>query len=281
MSTALLLSILAVAGLTLGSFLNTLIVRVPSGDPVLRPGSRCPRCEAPLAAADIVPVVSWVRLRGRCRACREPIPVGYPLVEVASAALWVIAGLRFGASWETVPFALFFSVLLALSVIDLELYILPNKITYPSVLISAIALVALSYVATDDPGRAIRGALIGGIGYSVGLLVTVLAYELIVRKEAMGMGDVKLAALLGLWVGWVDPVLVFYALMAASVVGLVVGGVILVVRRRSQPYPFGPWLALGAIIAILASGPILDRTVPDAGPAPVAARVSSGPEIGR
>jgi leader peptidase (prepilin peptidase)/N-methyltransferase len=278
MSDAVLLPLLAIAGLLVGSFLNTVIVRVPSGQPVLRPGSRCPRCEAPIAWRDQVPVLSWLLLRGRCRACEESIPVGYPLVEVANAALWVAAGLRFGASWELLPYAVFFSVLLALSVIDLELYLLPNRITYPSIVVSLVVIVPLSYLATDDPGRAIRGALIGGFGYLLGLGLTLIAYELIVHKEGMGMGDVKLAGLLGIWIGWIDPILVLYGLIFASIIGLVVGAVILVIRRSSQPYPFGPWLAIGAVVVILASNPVLDRFQGDD---PQVARGSSGQEVGR
>lgn len=278
MSTPLLLVLLGAFGLLVGSFLNVVIVRVPSGESVLRPPSKCPQCEQPISPRDNVPVISWVLLRGRCRSCGEPIPAGYPLVELGNAMLWVAAGLRFGDTWQTIPFALFFSVLLALSVIDLELYILPNKITYPSVLVSLVAIIGLSYAFTDDPGNAIRGALIGGVGYSLGLGLTVLAYELIVRKEGMGMGDVKLAGLLGIWVGWVHPILVLYSLIIASIVGLVVGAAILIVRRASKPYPFGPWLALGAIVAILFSGPILDEVRPDAA-AP--ARGSSTLEVGR
>lgn len=278
MSNTALLPVLAVCGLMVGSFLNVVIVRVPAGESVLRPASKCPRCQAEIPLRDNVPVLSWVLLRGRCRACDESIPAGYPLVEIANAALWVAAGARFGASWEVVPYALFFSILLALSVIDLELYILPNKITYPSVLVSLVAVVPLSYLAVDEPGKAILGALIGGVAYALFLGITLVAYELIVHKEGMGIGDVKLAALLGIWVGWIEPLLVLYALVAASIVGLVVGTAILFVRRASQPYPFGPWLAVGAVAVILASQPILDRVLTaDPGPA----RVSSGQEVGR
>lgn len=257
MPLPILLPVLALFGLVVGSFLNVVIVRVPSGESIVRPPSRCPQCEQPIAGRDNIPVVSWLLLKGRCRSCGESIPAGYPLVELGNAVLWVLAGVRFGASWETLPYALFFSVLLALSVIDLELYILPNKITYPSVLVSLAAVVPLSFLATDEPANAILGAVIGGVAYAGFLGITLIAYELIVRKEGMGMGDVKLAALLGIWIGYLNPFLVFYALMAASVVGLVVGAAILVVRRASQPYPFGPWLALGAIVAILFSDQLL------------------------
>lgn len=257
MSTGLLLVLLALFGLAIGSFLNVVIVRVPSGESLVRPPSKCPLCEHEIAARDNIPVLSWLLLKGRCRNCGEPIPAGYPLVEAGNAVLWVLAGVVFGASAEVVPYALLFSVLLALSVIDLELYILPNKITYPSILASLVVIPLLAVMATDDPAAAILGAVIGAIGFAGFLLVLLLAWELILRKEGMGMGDVKLAILLGLWIGYINPLLCLFALIASSVIGLIVGAGILVVRRESRPFPFGPWLALGSILVIACSGPIL------------------------
>ena len=257
MSTGLLLVLLALFGLAIGSFLNVVIVRVPSGESLVRPPSKCPLCEHEIAARDNIPILSWLLLKGRCRNCGEPIPAGYPLVEAGNAALWVLSGVVFGASAEVVPYALLFSVLLALSVIDLELYILPNKITYPSILASLVIIPLLAVVATDDPAAAILGAAIGAVGFAGFLLVLLLAWELILRKEGMGMGDVKLAVLLGLWIGYINPLLCLFALIASSVIGLIVGAGILVVRRESRPFPFGPWLALGSILVIACSGPIL------------------------
>ena len=257
MSTGLLLVLLALFGLAIGSFLNVVIVRVPSGESLVRPPSKCPLCEHEIAARDNIPVLSWVLLKGRCRYCGEPIPAGYPLVEAGNAALWVLSGVVFGASAEVVPYALLFSVLLALSVIDLELYILPNKITYPSILASMVVIPVMAVVATDDPAAAILGAVIGAVGFAGFLLVLLLAWELILRKEGMGMGDVKLAILLGLWIGYINPLLCLFALIASSVIGLIVGAGILVVRRESRPFPFGPWLALGSILVIVCSGAIL------------------------
>ncbi|CAN5185317.1 A24 family peptidase [soil metagenome] len=262
MSNPLLLALLVVFGLVAGSILNVVIVRIPEDRSILRPRSQCPLCEVPIAGRDNIPVASWVALRGRCRSCGEAIPAGYPLVEVANAGLWVVAGLRFGASWELLAYAPVFSVLLALSVIDLELYILPNRITYPAILTSLVAVPVLALLSADNPQGASIGALVGGVFYAGGLGVTLIAWELIVHKEGMGAGDVKLAVLLGLWVGYLHPVLVLYSVIAASVLGLVVGLGIFVVRRASRPYPFGPWLALGAIGVIVFSEPILDTIRP-------------------
>ena len=258
MPLAPLLVILAIVGLLVGSFLNVVIVRVPSGESIVSPPSKCPRCEAAIAPRDNIPVISWLLLKGRCRSCQEPIPVGYPLVELTNAVLWVAAGLRFGTAAELYPYCALFSVLVVLSVIDLELYILPNKITYPSILVSLVAIPVLAVVSTEEPASAVMGAVIGGVGYAGFLFAVLIAYELIVHKEGMGLGDVKLAVLLGLWVGYLNPFLVLFALIAASIFGLVVGLGIFLVRRESRPYPFGPWLAIGAIVVILASQPILD-----------------------
>ncbi|MCB0970273.1 MAG: prepilin peptidase, partial [Acidimicrobiales bacterium] len=204
-------------------------------------------------------VVSWLLLRGRCRSCQEPIPSGYPLVELTSAILWVVAAWRFDDAPipVAVAFAALFSVLLALSVIDLELYILPNRITYPSILVSGVVLPILSIAYAEEPGAAILWAYVGGLLFGGILLLTLLAWSVIMRKDGMGMGDVKLAILLGMWLGWLHPVLPLHALIASSLFGVIVGAGVAIVRRASQPYPFGPWLALGTIVVIVFSGPIL------------------------
>ena len=267
MSTTVLLVLLGVFGLAVGSFLNVVIVRIPSHESLLRPPSKCPQCEQPIRPGDNIPVVSWVLLKGRCRNCGEPIPAGYPLVEITNSVLWVIAGAW--ATWSlelsseatvavSLAFAVLFSVLLALSVIDLELYILPNKITYPSVLASLIILPLLSWVVGEDVVWGLGRAVVGGLGYAGFLAIVLIAWDLIMRRPGMGVGDVKLAALLGLWVGWVSPYLVLYALIAASLIGLVAGGVAFAIRKENREYPYGPWMALGALVVLLAQEPILD-----------------------
>lgn len=280
MSTALLLIFLAVFGLAVGSFLNVVIVRVPSDESLLRPPSKCPMCETEIARRDNIPVLSWFLLKGKCRSCGEPIPAGYPLVEAGNAVLWVLAGIRFEDSAFVIPYAILFSVLLALSVIDLELYILPNRITYPSILVSLVAIPVLAFAFVDDPVPAIVGAAIGAIGFAGFLLVILLAWELVMRKEGMGMGDVKLAVLLGLWLGFINPLLCLFALIASSVIGMVVGVAILAVRKESRPFPFGPWLALGTIVVILFSAQILSiyDIDEDAAPRPIAPASTSLPE---
>lgn len=258
MSDPVALFLFALFGLAVGSFLNVLIVRVPAGESLLSPPSKCPLCETPIAPKDNIPILSWVLLKGRCRHCGEPIPAGYPLVEAGSMVLWLLAALAFPQVVVAVPYALLFSVLLALSVIDLELYILPNRITYPSIVVSLVAIPVVAYAVVDDPAQAILGAALGAVIFAGILGVTLVAWLLIMKKEGMGLGDVKLAVLLGLWLGFIDPILPVIALIASSVIGLVVGVGILLVRRASKPFPFGPWLALGTVVVILFAGPILD-----------------------
>ena len=258
MSDPLTLVLFAVFGLAVGSFLNVLIVRVPAGESLLSPPSKCPLCENPIAPRDNIPILSWLLLKGKCRHCGEPIPAGYPLVEAGSMVLWVLAALAFGQVIVAVPYALLFSILLALSVIDLELYILPNRITYPSIIGSLVVIPVLAAAVTDDPVRAVTYALMGAAIFAGVLGVTLLGWLLIMKKEGMGLGDVKLAVLLGLWLGFLSPILPVVALIASSVLGLVVGLAIMVARRESKPFPFGPWLALGTIVVVLFAGPILD-----------------------
>ena len=249
--TAVLLVFLGLFGVAIGSFLNVVIVRMPADESVLSPPSKCPLCETPIKGRDNIPIVSWVLLRGRCRSCHEPIPVGYPLIEAANGVLWIAAGIRFGADWVLLPYLFLFSVLLAQSVIDLELYRLPDKITLPALWTSA-AVIPLVSVLVGEP-EAIVGAFVGGIGYYLFLFVPFFIYP-----KGMGFGDVKLAALMGLYLGWINPILVLMAALIACVAGTAVGGVLYLVRgRQSREFAFGPWLAFGCVVAILASDLLL------------------------
>ena len=254
----MLIALLAVPALLVGSFLNTLIVRVPTVDKIFSPGPRCQECDASLGAVEVIPVLSWVLQRGRCKHCDVEIPVGYPLVEVGNVVLWSMAAVRFGLSWELPVYLAFFSLLLALSVIDIELYLLPNRLTYPAIVVSIVAVPVLSFLLREDPGHSIRSAYYGGLGYAGFLLFMTLFYEIIIRKEGMGMGDVKLALPLGIWVGWISLHLVVYAVTIATLLGSVVGLIIMLIRRDSRAFPFGPWLAIGAVAAIMYSEKILD-----------------------
>ncbi|MBI2709950.1 MAG: prepilin peptidase [Actinobacteria bacterium] len=249
--SALLLGVLAVLGLVVGGVANTVIVRLPDDRPLRRPGPECPECTTRLGWGDVVPVVSWVRLRGRCRACASPIPLAYPLVELGMAGLWVVAGIRFGPSLELIPYLVLFTVLLTQSVIDLELYLLLDRITFPALAVEVVVLGGIA-VARGDLGPA-RSALIGALVYFLLLFVPALIYP-----RGMGFGDVKLAALMGLLLGWINPLLTLYALVTASLLGIVAGTALWLVRgREGSHFPFGPWLAAGCVLAIVFSASLL------------------------
>jgi leader peptidase (prepilin peptidase)/N-methyltransferase len=232
-------------GLAVGSFLTVVVHRVPAGESVVRPRSRCPACGTQILARDNVPVISWILLRGRCRACGARIPAVYPLLELGTGALFVGAALRHPDPWRAVLLAPFLGVLLALAVIDARTRKLPNRIVYPALAVAA-AYLLLAGVAGAPVDLVAAG--IGLLAYGGGLLVVAL-----VSPRGMGMGDVKLAALIGLVLGALG---LRYVAVAAGL-GILLGGVgalvaLLAGASRKQAVPFGPFLAAGAAAAVLA-----------------------------
>lgn len=243
----------AVLGLAVGSFLNVVIHRVPKHESVVRPPSRCPSCGHDIRPRDNIPVLSWLLLRGRCRDCGTRIAGRYPAVEVATGVLFAAAAARFGADWALPAFAVFFAVLLAVAVIDLDLFIIPNRIVYPA-LLAAVPLLAIPAVIDGDLDRLARAAA-GGLLAWIGLLVIHL-----ISPRGMGFGDVRLAAVIGVYTGWISLMHVLLAIFLGFASASVVGIALLATRRkgRKDPVPFGPFLALGAVAAVLFGGPILD-----------------------
>jgi leader peptidase (prepilin peptidase) / N-methyltransferase len=235
-------------GLVIGSFLNVLIHRLPRGESVVFPGSHCPACGAPIRAYDNVPVLSWLVLRGRCRACRAPIAGRYPAIELANGLLWVAAFLRSPGWGDFASGAFLCSACLALLVIDAEFRILPDKITLTGIAVG----IALSFFSRErTPLSAIGGAALG----SGGLFLLAWVWERLRKVEAMGMGDVKMLGMVGALLG--APGVVITVLLA-SVAGSLVGLVLVLTRRGSlqTALPFGVFLALGAI-ATFFWGPVL------------------------
>lgn len=240
--TALRLAFAGLLGLAFGSFLTVVVHRVPRGESVVSPRSRCPRCGVQVRPRDNVPVLSFLLLGGRCRDCRAPISPRYPLTEAATAGLFVAAAARFEHPYEAMVLALFFAVMLSLALVDAELRIVPNRITYPSLAVFAV-LIGVG-VAIGEPLNPTRAA-VGFAAYGGALLVVALL------SGGMGMGDVKLAALIGLVLGSLGLAYVVVA-AAAAVLGGGVGAVAaLAVARmsRKDAIPFGPYLAAGAVAA--------------------------------
>lgn len=239
-------------GLLVGGFLTSVVWRVPRHESVVGDGSRCPSCGRPVRGTDAIPVVSWLRLRGRCRDCGEPIPLRYPLVEVASGALFVALALRFGDSWELPAFWVFGAGLLALSAIDLEHFILPNRIVYPLAAVS-VALLTLAAVADGDGAALLRAVLAGLVGFGVLLVIHLISpRDGLRRRQAVVRAGVvpRLARVgelvLGLFLGFVYGAVIGMLLIATRV------------RSRKDHIPFGPFLAAGALTAVLWGTAILD-----------------------
>jgi leader peptidase (prepilin peptidase)/N-methyltransferase len=240
-------------GLAIGSFLNVVIWRVPRKESVVRPPSHCPQCETPIRPADNIPVVSWLRLRGKCRHCANPIPVRYPLVEAACGVLFAAVALRFGTDWALAAYLVLTAALLAISIIDLEHFIVPDRITAP-LTVSALALLGLAALAEENGWRYGR-ALLGGLAFFAFLLLLNLLYP-----RGMGMGDVKLSFSLGLYLGWLGWGQVFLGGFLAFLLGAVVGVALIAtgVKGRKDFVPFGPFLALGTLITVLWGSTILN-----------------------
>ena len=244
MAAALVLAF--VGGLIFGSFLTVVAHRVPRGESVVGGRSHCPHCGAQIAAYDNVPVVSWVLLRGRSRCCGEPISPRYPLTELALAALWTAT---VAVLWDDpVEIALglvFVFTLLAVTLTDLERRVIPNKI----LLAAAIAGVAIAAVGDPSslPERVLAAVAAGGV-----LFLVVLAYP-----RGMGLGDVKLTALMGFYLGRNVAPAILVALLLGSIVGLA-----MIARHgaaaRKQAIPFGPFLAVGGVVGLLAGDQLVD-----------------------
>jgi leader peptidase (prepilin peptidase)/N-methyltransferase len=247
----LLLALVAVLGLAVGSFLNVVIHRVPRDESLLRPGSHCPLCQAAIRPRHNVPVLSWLALRGRCAACATRIPVRYPLVEIGTAALFVAVTARLGLTPALPAYLYLAAVGVALTMIDLDVLRLPDAIVLPSYVVGT-ALLLPAVVADGDWWSGLR-ALAG-----MAVLWTLYFALAALVPGGMGFGDVKLAGLLGLYLGWLGWSAVWVGTFAAFLLGGVVGAVLLLARRarRGTAIPFGPYMVAGALLALFLAGPI-------------------------
>jgi leader peptidase (prepilin peptidase)/N-methyltransferase len=241
----------AVLGLVVGSFVNVVAWRVPRGESVVRPPSACISCGTPVQPRDNVPVVSWLLLHGRCRTCSAPISRRYPLVEVGTAALFTVMALRF--AWDPVlPAYLYLAAVgMALALIDLDCKRLPDVLTLPSYPVAAALLTAAAVVGSGsgELGR----ALLGGAAMFVLYFALCFAYP-----AGMGFGDVKLAGVLGMYTAWLGWGAWVVGLFAGFLLGALFGIALIATRRggRKTAVPFGPFMLLGVLVAVVA-GPEL------------------------
>jgi leader peptidase (prepilin peptidase) / N-methyltransferase len=243
------IAILAVLGLAVGSFLNVCIHRLPRGQSLNSPPSRCPHCDYRLRWFDNIPVVSYAILGGRCRQCRARISIRYPIVELVTMGVFVVHGAVFGWSALLVPRLVFACAMIVLFAIDLEHQLLPNIITLPGIVVGIIASSVLPPGIID----ALIGMLVGG-----GVLWLIgEAYFRFSGQEGMGGGDVKMLAMIGAFLGWK---LVLVTLVLSSVLGSIIGLIVIALRKGGMKYalPYGTFLALGALVASLAGEAIVN-----------------------
>ena len=236
----------AVLGAVFGSFLNVVAYRLPRGESLSHPRSRCPQCHTQIKAYDNVPVLSWLALRGRCRTCRTPISARYPLVEAVTGLLCALVVYDQGLDEDAILGVALVLLLVPITLIDLDHRIIPNRLT----LIGAV--IAPLLVAFTDPG-ALPEHLIAGVAAGGFFLIALLAYP-----SGMGMGDVKLAAVLGLFLGRAVGPAIFVALVSGTLVGALI-----IARKgtregRKTAVPFGPFLALGGVVALFAGDAMVD-----------------------
>jgi leader peptidase (prepilin peptidase) / N-methyltransferase len=245
-------AISGVFGLVFGSFGNVAIHRIPGGESVVRPPSACPRCGTQISARDNIPVLSWLLLRGRCRHCDQPISPRYPLVELGMGVVFFAVGWRVGLDWALPGFLLFAWMLVIVAVIDAYTRKVPNRLTYP-LIPALLGLMVAAAFANAEPGWALRSFLGGLAAFGAMLSITLIS------PRGMGMGDVKLAAFIGIglgYLGWGHVVLgIFGAFLIGGVIAI--GLLVTRLRRRRDPIPFGPYLSLSAILTLLAGQPVI------------------------
>lgn len=265
-----------VFGAVLGSFLNVCIYRLPREESIAFPPSHCTSCNSPIKFYHNVPILSYLILRGRCRTCNAGISPVYPGVELLTGAVCALLVWKFGLTVETLFYLVFLSALIVVTFIDLEHRIIPNVITLPGI-IAGLAYAAvktdwslvkeiIGYMSFDFPGAlqilagvpivdSLLGVIIGG-GV---LFLTAFLYEVIRKREGMGMGDVKLLAMIGAFLGWKS---VIFVIFLSSIIGTVVGITIILYKRGDLKYavPYGPFLSFAAAIYCFTGGFDLMRT---------------------
>ncbi|MEI6444025.1 MAG: prepilin peptidase [Nostocales cyanobacterium ELA583] len=253
--------IVFVFGASFGSFINVVVYRLPAGLSVLWPPSRCPKCLNSLKAYDNVPVFGWLWLKGRCRYCQTQISRRYPLVEALTGIIFLIVFWVFQFSIFTIGYWAFFSWLLALSLIDLDTMTLPNPLTKSGLILGIVFQMAVGWLSEPTLAGLSKHLMTGIVGAVLGLYLfdaIALLGSIAFGKTVMGAGDAKLAAMMGVWLGW------RYLLLASFIsctLGVVIGGGSILVSRHKmgQKMPFGPFLAIGAVITVFSGETILSH----------------------
>lgn len=263
-------SIAFLFGLVVGSFLNVCILRIPAGASIVRPGSHCPACSAPIKPYDNIPVLSWLILRGKCRACGAPIPPLYPAVELLTGLLFLACFAAYGLTPEAAKWAVFSALLVVLVFTDLRERILPDKINYAGF---ALALVLSLFTKPVDgtalwlanrlfdfpppaPALSFVDALLGAAAGSGVLWLVAEGYFRLRGREGMGLGDVKMMLMAGAFLGLKRTVL---TILVGSLLGSVIGLAVIVIARKGRDYelPFGTFLGAAALLVVFFGTPVV------------------------
>lgn len=228
-----------VYGLIIGSFLNVVIYRLPRHESIIHPASHCPSCGKAIKPYDNIPLLSYIILRGKCRSCGARISPRYPLVEFLTGFIFVLVYLKYRLSVDTLVLSILSSCLIAITFIDIDYRIIPNAISYPGII---IGLISSFFVSINNPINALIGILVGsGI-----LFLTAFLYRAITKVEGMGMGDVKLMAMIGAFLGWKAAIFtIIISAFLGSIIGL--GLVIFAGKGKRYAIPYGPFIAISAI----------------------------------
>ena len=227
-------------GLILGSFINVCLCRIPLKQSIIHPSSKCPQCGEKIRFYDNIPLISYIALLGKCRHCRQPISIRYPIVELLMGFLSIALFNRYHLSYQYFLFLIFSTSLVIIGLIDLRHQIIPDIISLPGILFGLAVSIIFSHITWYDSLIGIIGG--GGVFYLVAYV-----FERLTGKEGMGGGDIKLLAMIGAWMGWKA---VPFVILFSSLIGIIIGGGSLLLLRQGlqTKIPFGPFLALGALL---------------------------------
>lgn len=246
--------IVFIYGICIGSFLNVCIYRIPESISLIRPPSTCPRCMARVRSYDNIPILSYLMLGGKCRFCRIPISARYPLTELFTGIMWVMTWYYFGISLTFFINIVFISSMIVVTLIDIDHGIIPDVISLPGIPLCFIASILISNAPIQE------AALTSAIGILVGggsLFSIAMIYKLLTGTDGMGMGDVKLLAMIGALIGLKG---VFFTIFISSAVGTIIGILLMIVTRNNMKLsiPFGPFLAFGAVLYLFIGDQLID-----------------------
>jgi len=229
-------------GAIVGSFLNVCILRLPNEESIIFPGSHCPQCKKPIQFYDNIPLVSYILLKGKCRYCKKTISIQYPFVEGITALSSFLLFVRFGLSLSYLLYLVFVAALIVITVIDLYHQIIPDVISLPGIGVGLLASLMNPQITFFN---SFLGALLGGGS----LFLVAIVYQWLFKREGMGGGDVKLLAMIGAFLGWKAVIL---TILLSSFIGSVTGIILMILKGKDFKYaiPFGPFLSLGAVIAL-------------------------------